>query len=165
MNNIVKNALFLFSGALLLSCNLDAAARRIQAPAKAAAEAKGAEGKEEKKEEKKEAQTDCTICITSFEEDKDPQRTLRCGHIFHAKCIDRSLAQDNRCPNCRQPHDDQRRRIRPENPLEAFLHDAGQNAQNGQPIFAHLPAPARCCLYAILCCLMCPRAPHNLVRR
>jgi hypothetical protein len=45
--------------------------------------------------------TQCSICIEEFHTGEF-QRTLKCGHPFHKKCIDRWIKKDkNECPMCR----------------------------------------------------------------
>lgn len=44
----------------------------------------------------------CSICLEQFEEG-DEIRTLPCFHIFHTDEIDQWLAQNSKCPICRQP--------------------------------------------------------------
>lgn len=45
--------------------------------------------------------SDCSVCLTQFE-DGDALRLLpKCGHAFHATCIDRWLTSHSTCPLCR----------------------------------------------------------------
>lgn len=51
--------------------------------------------------EEKEMAT-CTVCT----EDAcagETVRRLRCGHHFHASCVDQWLQRSSLCPNCREP--------------------------------------------------------------
>jgi hypothetical protein len=50
----------------------------------------------------------CSICITQFNCNNDSsncyglfKRTLKCGHTFHKKCIDKWLLCSPSCPECR----------------------------------------------------------------
>lgn len=40
--------------------------------------------------------SDCTICLNTVS-----NKPLKCGHIFHNKCIKTWLRQHDTCPNCR----------------------------------------------------------------
>ena len=40
----------------------------------------------------------CTICLVDIDAN---QKSLRCGHHFHAHCIDRWVRLKKSCPNCR----------------------------------------------------------------
>ena len=42
---------------------------------------------------------ECTICVCALSDDI---AALRCGHVFHHKCIEASLKKKAACPNCRQ---------------------------------------------------------------
>ncbi|KAL6619165.1 hypothetical protein ACP70R_034304 [Stipagrostis hirtigluma subsp. patula] len=49
------------------------------------------------------SRSECAICLAEFARG-EPVRVLpRCGHGFHARCIDRWLAARPTCPTCRQP--------------------------------------------------------------
>lgn len=49
-----------------------------------------------------ESQPTCAICLADFK-DRDPIKTLRCGHFFHSGCIDPWLINEKAlCPVCRQ---------------------------------------------------------------
>lgn len=44
---------------------------------------------------------ECSICLDEFES-KDPIRMISCHHLFHSKCIDKWLSENNyKCPICR----------------------------------------------------------------
>ena len=43
----------------------------------------------------------CSICLEDIRTG-DRVRALRCGHVFHIKCVDEWLAQRAECPNCNQ---------------------------------------------------------------
>ncbi|KAI4329144.1 hypothetical protein L6164_021440 [Bauhinia variegata] len=45
--------------------------------------------------------TDCSICLTAFEEDDCMRQLSNCKHIFHKVCIDQWLASHSGCPLCR----------------------------------------------------------------
>lgn len=45
--------------------------------------------------------SDCAICLCASAGD-DPVRWLKCGHIFHARCIDPWKQSHNTCPLCRR---------------------------------------------------------------
>ena len=40
----------------------------------------------------------CSICLENL---VNNTRALRCGHVFHNKCIGEYLSYSNMCPNCR----------------------------------------------------------------
>jgi len=44
----------------------------------------------------------CTMCFEEYKEN-EYKRTMKCGHVFHKKCIDKWLNKYNKtdCPNCR----------------------------------------------------------------
>ena len=44
---------------------------------------------------------DCSICIEPFKENDEMYR-LKCGHIFHTKCIEEWININNICPTCRE---------------------------------------------------------------
>jgi len=45
-------------------------------------------------------QTKCLICLENFA-DGDDLKTLPCLHIYHQRCIERWLTNDNSCPVCK----------------------------------------------------------------
>ncbi|KAF5781118.1 putative transcription factor C2H2 family [Helianthus annuus] len=45
--------------------------------------------------------TDCTVCLTEFEEDDTLRLLPNCKHAFHVKCIDTWLRSHTNCPLCR----------------------------------------------------------------
>ena len=50
---------------------------------------------------KKKEGYECSICLENIKIDEDIN-ILKCGHIFHYKCIEELLDHnDNKCPNCR----------------------------------------------------------------
>ena len=44
----------------------------------------------------------CTICLESIEIKSRCKKISRCGHIFHARCIDQWFKRSKTCPNCRR---------------------------------------------------------------
>uniref|UniRef100_A0A0E0JRF8 RING-type domain-containing protein n=1 Tax=Oryza punctata TaxID=4537 RepID=A0A0E0JRF8_ORYPU len=46
--------------------------------------------------------TECAICLTEFAQGDRVRVLPRCGHGFHARCIDRWLAARQTCPTCRR---------------------------------------------------------------
>ena len=46
-------------------------------------------------------QTECVICLTSFEEEESVRKPHTCRHIFHTSCIDKWLGSHSGCPLCR----------------------------------------------------------------
>ena len=55
----------------------------------------------EKLRNEKKDDYECTICLENLKLNEDIN-ILKCGHIFHYKCIENLLAhKSNRCPNCR----------------------------------------------------------------
>ncbi|KAK7389656.1 hypothetical protein VNO78_24880 [Psophocarpus tetragonolobus] len=46
-------------------------------------------------------QTECVICLASFEEEESVRKLHTCNHIFHTSCIDQWLASHSGCPLCR----------------------------------------------------------------
>lgn len=47
-------------------------------------------------------QTQCTICLGDFAVG-ETLKTIPCLHVYHSKCIDRWLSEDNSCPICKTP--------------------------------------------------------------
>ncbi|KAK4747854.1 hypothetical protein SAY87_014440 [Trapa incisa] len=47
--------------------------------------------------------TDCSVCLTEFEEDETLRLLPKCSHAFHVDCIDTWLRSHTNCPNCRAP--------------------------------------------------------------
>jgi hypothetical protein len=43
---------------------------------------------------------DCCICLEAFNNKETKLCLLRCGHIYHQKCIDTWLLQKKSCPVC-----------------------------------------------------------------
>ncbi|KAK7381829.1 hypothetical protein VNO80_00377 [Phaseolus coccineus] len=46
-------------------------------------------------------QTECVICLTSFEEEESVRKLHTCKHIFHTFCINKWLGSHSGCPLCR----------------------------------------------------------------
>lgn len=42
---------------------------------------------------------ECSVCLSKLKNNK--KRTLKCGHQFHNKCINKCLTKTNNCPICR----------------------------------------------------------------
>ncbi|KAG2297989.1 hypothetical protein Bca52824_034462 [Brassica carinata] len=52
---------------------------------------------------KREADSECSVCLSTFEEDSDVNR-LKCGHLFHKTCLEKWIDFRNvTCPLCRTP--------------------------------------------------------------
>lgn len=47
--------------------------------------------------------TECSVCLTEFEEDETLRLLPKCSHAFHVPCIDTWLRSHTNCPNCRSP--------------------------------------------------------------
>ncbi|XP_009618500.1 RING-H2 finger protein ATL52-like [Nicotiana tabacum] len=47
--------------------------------------------------------TDCSVCLTEFEEDESLRLLPKCSHAFHVPCIDTWLVLHTNCPVCRAP--------------------------------------------------------------
>ncbi|XP_059307435.1 RING-H2 finger protein ATL52-like [Lycium ferocissimum] len=47
--------------------------------------------------------TDCSVCLTEFEEDESLRLLPKCSHAFHIPCIDTWLRSHKNCPLCRAP--------------------------------------------------------------
>jgi hypothetical protein len=171
MNKIGKKILFLGAGLLFLSSNLDAAARRQAAPKKKTPAARVDNKRVERKADDKKA-AECSICLDPLK--SMPVQATACMHTFHRQCLNQWLERNPRCPECRTNLNPQAygliraaqaapRRADPA-PMRVNRVARRHNNQAGQNI-QNLPGPLRWCLYAVLCCLRCPRAPENLVRR
>jgi len=44
---------------------------------------------------------ECCICLNGFNETDNGLKILKCGHLYHGKCINEWLKRDMRCPTCR----------------------------------------------------------------
>ena len=45
--------------------------------------------------------TDCSVCLSEFQEDESVRLLPKCGHAFHIQCIDTWLRSHSNCPLCR----------------------------------------------------------------
>lgn len=47
--------------------------------------------------------TDCSVCLSEFEDDENLRLLPKCSHAFHVPCIDTWLRSHKNCPLCRAP--------------------------------------------------------------
>ncbi|KAI4299122.1 hypothetical protein L6164_032612 [Bauhinia variegata] len=47
--------------------------------------------------------TECSVCLSEFEEDEALRLLPKCNHAFHLPCIDTWLRSHTNCPMCRAP--------------------------------------------------------------
>ncbi|CAN1829208.1 RING-H2 finger protein ATL54 [Linum perenne] len=47
--------------------------------------------------------TDCSVCLSEFEQDETLRLLPKCSHAFHIPCIDTWLRSHTNCPLCRAP--------------------------------------------------------------
>lgn len=47
--------------------------------------------------------TDCSVCLSEFQEDETLRLLPKCSHAFHIPCIDTWLRSHTNCPLCRAP--------------------------------------------------------------
>lgn len=47
--------------------------------------------------------TDCSVCLSEFENDETLKLLPKCNHAFHLTCIDTWLRSHTNCPLCRAP--------------------------------------------------------------
>lgn len=47
--------------------------------------------------------TDCSVCLSEFEDDESLRLLPKCSHAFHITCIDTWLRSHKNCPLCRAP--------------------------------------------------------------
>ncbi|XP_058731435.1 E3 ubiquitin-protein ligase RING1-like [Vicia villosa] len=47
--------------------------------------------------------SDCSVCLSEFEEDENLRLLPKCNHAFHLPCIDTWLGSHTSCPMCRAP--------------------------------------------------------------
>ena len=47
--------------------------------------------------------TTCSICLEDFNKGQRVRELPKCGHVYHAHCVDRWLRMHNACPLCRVP--------------------------------------------------------------
>ncbi|KAJ8555147.1 hypothetical protein K7X08_012643 [Anisodus acutangulus] len=45
--------------------------------------------------------TDCSVCLSEFQEDESLRLLPKCSHAFHVTCIDTWLKSHSNCPLCR----------------------------------------------------------------
>ncbi|GMJ11034.1 Arabidopsis Toxicos en Levadura 53 [Hibiscus trionum] len=45
--------------------------------------------------------TDCSVCLSEFQEDESLRLLPKCSHAFHVHCIDAWLSSHSNCPLCR----------------------------------------------------------------
>ncbi|GMJ15103.1 Arabidopsis Toxicos en Levadura 51 [Hibiscus trionum] len=45
--------------------------------------------------------TDCSVCLSEFQEDESLRLLPKCSHAFHVQCIDAWLSSHSNCPLCR----------------------------------------------------------------
>ncbi|CAI9109557.1 OLC1v1009397C1 [Oldenlandia corymbosa var. corymbosa] len=50
-----------------------------------------------------EGKTECSVCLSEFEEDESLRLLPKCTHAFHIACIDTWLRSHKNCPLCRAP--------------------------------------------------------------
>ncbi|XP_030510895.2 RING-H2 finger protein ATL54 [Cannabis sativa] len=56
-----------------------------------------------KKEEGLVEGSDCSVCLSEFQEDETLRLLPKCSHAFHVPCIDTWLRSHTNCPLCRAP--------------------------------------------------------------
>lgn len=47
--------------------------------------------------------TDCSVCLSEFQEDESLRLLPKCSHAFHVSCVDTWLSSHTNCPLCRAP--------------------------------------------------------------
>ncbi|KAK7386646.1 hypothetical protein VNO78_26980 [Psophocarpus tetragonolobus] len=47
------------------------------------------------------AVTDCSVCLSEFQDDESVRLLPKCSHVFHVPCIDTWLKSHSSCPLCR----------------------------------------------------------------
>lgn len=47
--------------------------------------------------------TECSVCLSEFQEDETLRLLPKCNHAFHIRCIDTWLRSHTNCPLCRAP--------------------------------------------------------------
>ncbi|GAV62755.1 zf-RING_2 domain-containing protein [Cephalotus follicularis] len=47
--------------------------------------------------------TECSVCLSEFQEDESLRLLPKCSHAFHISCIDTWLRSHKNCPLCRSP--------------------------------------------------------------
>ncbi|MED6204621.1 hypothetical protein PIB30_010743 [Stylosanthes scabra] len=47
--------------------------------------------------------TECSVCLSEFQEDESVRLLPKCNHAFHLPCIDTWLRSHTNCPMCRAP--------------------------------------------------------------
>ncbi|XP_058751961.1 RING-H2 finger protein ATL54-like [Vicia villosa] len=69
--------------------------------------------------------TDCSVCLSEFEEDESLRLLPKCHHAFHLPCIDTWLSSHTNCPMCRAPIVSTNPAIARVESLESIVVDSG----------------------------------------
>nr|GEV39275.1 RING-H2 finger protein ATL52-like [Tanacetum cinerariifolium] len=59
--------------------------------------------KYKKQQVEHDTETECSVCLSAFEEGEEVRKLPLCDHCFHASCIDMWLYSHIHCPLCRTP--------------------------------------------------------------
>ncbi|XP_058751916.1 E3 ubiquitin-protein ligase RING1-like [Vicia villosa] len=69
--------------------------------------------------------TDCSVCLSEFEEEESLRLLPKCHHAFHLPCIDTWLSSHTNCPMCRAPIVSTNPTIARVESLESIVVDSG----------------------------------------
>ena len=80
-------------------------------------------------------ETECSVCLSEFEEDESVRLLPKCSHAFHLSCIDTWLRSHKNCPLCRAPIVCENAAVNPVNVSEPNLSDLSsrEETQMGSP--------------------------------
>ena len=97
-------------------------------------------GREGEREE--EGEMRCAICLEDFEADVSEVKTMKCGHVLHADCLDQWLRGSKHCPLCLQRWDEARNVKKPSVAVEVEMATRGKGEEElerekGAPLRIH----------------------------
>lgn len=81
--------------------------------------------------------TDCSVCLSEFQEDESVRLLPKCNHAFHLSCIDTWLQSHSNCPLCRayivSPPAENIISVSPEEPPDSIPQPPSESNQEPNP--------------------------------